>query len=325
MTSFRKHPLQALIGASALALAACGGSDSSSDNSADGNSGRLSVAVTDAPIDAANHVFVEFSGVSIKPADGDVIELTLEENANIDLLSLQGSLSEALVTDEEVPAGEYEWVRLHVNAEHDGVLDSYIELDTGNQLELRVPSGSQTGLKLVSGFTVAAGGNTNITIDFDLRKSVVLPGGQAGAMLKPALRLIDNTVVGTVAGSVDAEVLTDQCADPANEYGAVYVYSGADATVTDVSGADTDPLTTALLAQVDGGYEYEVGFLEAGDYTLAYTCDAASDQPETVDELTFIGSSNATVEADMTTEVNFTVDQLPTDDETASQEDTAAQ
>lgn len=325
MTSFRKHPLQALIGASALALAACGGSDSSGNNSPDSNSGRLSVAVTDAPIDAANHVFVEFSGVSIKPADGDVIELTLEENASIDLLSLQGSLSEALVTDEEVPAGEYEWVRLHVNAEHDGVLDSYIELDTGNQLELRVPSGSQTGLKLVSGFTVAAGGNTNITIDFDLRKSVVLPGGQAGAMLKPALRLIDNTVVGTVAGSVDAEVLTDQCADPANEYGAVYIYSGADATVTDVSGADTDPLTTALVAQVDGGYEYEAGFLEAGDYTLAYTCDAASDQPETVDELTFIGTSNATVEADMTTEVNFTVDQLPTDDETASQEDTAAQ
>lgn len=316
MTQFKKRPLQLALAASLVTLVACGGS--SNDNSAGSNEGRLSLNVTDAPIDSAAQVVVEFSGVSLKPADGEALEFTFDEPKSIDLLSLQGSASESLLTDETVPAGDYEWIRLAVNAEHDGVTDSYLELDDGTIQELRVPSGSQTGLKLVSGFTVVAGGTANFTIDFDLRKSVVMPGGQAGAFLKPALRLIDNAAVGTIAGQVDAEVLVDQCADPANQTGSVYVYSGADVTPTDVSGAETDPLTTALVSDVDGEYRYEVGFVSEGDYTLAYTCGAVDDDPEAVDELVFFGTANATVEADTTTEVKFTIDQA--EDETTEEQ-----
>lgn len=311
MTLFKKRPLQLALAASLSALAACGGS--SNGNGDGSNEGRLNLRVTDAPIDSAAQVVVEFSGVSLKPADGEALEFTFDEPKRIDLLSLQGSASESLLTDETVPAGDYEWIRLAVNAEHDGVLDSYIELTDGTMPELRVPSGSQSGLKLVSGFTVVAGGTANFTIDFDLRKSIVMPGGQAGAFLKPALRLIDNASVGTIAGRVDAEVLVDQCADPATQTGSVYVYSGTDINPTDVSGADTDPLTTALVADEDGEYRYEVGFVSEGDYTLAYTCGAVDDDPETVDELVFFGTSNAAVEADTTTEVNFTIDQAEDD------------
>jgi hypothetical protein len=48
-------------------LTGCGGSDSS------GGNGRLSVSVTDTPIDSAVSVVLAFSGVSVKPADGDAI------------------------------------------------------------------------------------------------------------------------------------------------------------------------------------------------------------------------------------------------------------
>ncbi len=321
MTQFTKRPLQLALAASLVALAACGGSSGGNGGS---NEGQLNLHITDAPIDSAAQVVVEFSGVSLKPADGEALEFTFDEPKSIDLLALQGSASESLLTDETVPAGEYEWIRLAVNAEHDGVLDSYIELTDGTMPELRVPSGSQTGLKLVSGFTVAAGGTSNFTIDFDLRKSVVMPGGQAGAFLKPALRLIDNASVGTIAGSVDAEVLVDQCADPAIQTGSVYVYSGSDITPTDVSGADTDPLTTALVADEGGEYRYEVGFVSEGDYTLAYTCGAVDDDPEAEDELVFFGTSNATVEADTTTEVNFTIDQAEENTEEETEEQTDA-
>ena len=48
--------------------------------------------------------------------------------------------------------------------------DSYVRLETGGEeCEMRVPSGDQTGLKLVRGFTVGAGTITDFTIDFDLR------------------------------------------------------------------------------------------------------------------------------------------------------------
>jgi hypothetical protein len=52
---------------------------------------------------------------------------------------------------------------------------------------LLVPSGSETGLKLVSGFTVPSNGVVDYTIDFDLRHAITCPTGQSPAcILKPA-------------------------------------------------------------------------------------------------------------------------------------------
>lgn len=288
------------------ALSACGGGGSGGGSSTS-DTGTLNLAVTDAPIDGANAVVVEFSGVSIKPVNGPAQDFTFDAVKTIDLLDLQGSLAEPLITDEEVPAGEYEWVRLAVNADEDGILDSYIEMTDGTQVELRVPSGSQTGLKLVSGFTIPAGGIANFTIDFDLRKAIVLPGS-GGAMLKPALRLIDNIMVGTINGTVDPAIISAECADPL-ETGAVYLYSGFDATLADVQGIEGDPLTTALVSDADnpGVYTYEIGFVEAGDYTLVYTCDADIDDPEVADVLDFVGATNVTVEVDQVSQVDFTL------------------
>ena len=291
--------------ATSASLIACGGG-SSSDKS-DNATGSFSLALTDGPVDSANQVVVEFTGVSIKPANGDAIEFTFAEPRRIDLLQLQGTASTALLTDEEVPAGNYEWIRLHVNAEHDGVYDSFIELGDGSQLELRVPSGSQTGLKLVSGFTIGAGSSADFTIDFDLRKSVTNPPGQAGALLKPALRLINNLQVGSVAGTVDANLVAQECDNLELSSGAVYIFTGADVTPVDMS-STAGPLTSALVSFGEGNeYRYEIGFVPAGSYTLAYTCESASDNPDTVEALGFVGASNISVTADQQTLHNFTL------------------
>lgn len=297
MMFYRKPLANALLVSSILGLAACGGSSS--------GSGRLSLSVTDAPVDNANQVVVEFTGVTIKPAEGEAVEFDFEEPKSINLLDLQGTLSESLI-DETVAAGEYSWIRLHVNADRDGKLDSFIEFDDGNQLELYVPSGSQTGLKLVSGFTVPVGSNADFTIDFDLRKSITNPVGMQNAViLKPALRIVDNTVVGSIAGSIDATLVSEQCADATLDDGAVYVYSGTDATTADVQGAATDPLVTALVSFSEGNYQYEAGFLPEGSYTIAYTCDAGSDDPEQENTLSFVGTTNLDVTADTETTHNF--------------------
>lgn len=129
---------------------------------------------------------MEFTGVSIKPATGEAVQFVFDEPRSIDLLQLQGNASASLVSGEQATAGQYEWIRLHVNAVEDNVMDSYIEFNDGTQQELNIPSGAQTGLKLVSGFTVPAGGATGFTIDFDLRKSITSPPGMSAAILKPA-------------------------------------------------------------------------------------------------------------------------------------------
>ncbi len=286
----------------AMILSGCGGSSGGSDDDA---TGSFSLSVTDGPIDSANQVVVVFTGVSIKPADGTAMEFTFDTPMSIDLLQLQGSIAEDLLSNETIPVGDYDWVRLHVTAEHDDIMDSFIELSDGTQKEIWVPSGSKTGLKLVQGFTVAAGGNVDFTIDFDLRKSLTDPQGLSGVILKPTLRLVDNISVGSVAGSIDASLVSELCADASIDDGTVYIYSGADITPSDLSGADSDPVTTALVNSEDSSYQYEIGFLVEGDYTIAYTCDAVSDDPLVVDELTFSGTTNVSVTAGTTSTIDF--------------------
>ena len=117
-----------------------------------------------------------------------------------------------LLDGEEVPAGEYTWMRLKVLADPDVAGDSYIMID-GAECELRIPSGDERGLQMIRGFTVGVGTTTDFTVDFDLRHSVVKPPGQTTEVpacdgqayqLKPVLRVVDNLEVGTITGTVDS-------------------------------------------------------------------------------------------------------------------------
>ena len=283
----------------ALLLSSCGSDGDSADAL-----GALSFAITDSPVDAAEKVVVRFNGIEIKPADGDAISFDFSSPRDIDLLALQGGNAAPLISGESVPAGNYNWVRLKVSAVQDNIFDSYIQID-GVQYELRIPSGNETGLKLVSGFTVAQGGNANYTIDFDLRKSVVAPPGQAPVMmLKPALRLVNNIEVGTMTGVVDSSLIAAECEGEAT--GAVYVYSGSDVSPDDLDGDAGDPLTSGAVTLDEGGtYRYTIAFLAAGNYTASYSCDTDADDPESDDSLVFVGTQNASITAGATTTVSF--------------------
>ena len=277
-----------------------------------GSSGNLTLGITDAPVDGAQHVYVQFSGLELHGSSAGGITLNFCEdpaNANntvvstntcakskpkkIDLLNLNSGKSDELISGYTLDAGHYQWVRLMVDTANQ--LDSYIVLSDGSNHELTIPSGSETGLKLVHGFDVAAGGNMNFTIDFDLRKSVHSADGSY--MLKPALRLVDNLQVGSVAGTVSASLLTS-CNGPA-----VYVYSGSSVTPTDVNTSlNTGPITSAAVNLTDN--TYKAAFLEAGNYTVAFSC-VATDDPAATNILTFSGTSNVTVTANTKTEHNF--------------------
>lgn len=300
MTTYRITSL-ALCATGLLALTGCGGSSSGSDGT---STGTLDLQITDAPVDGASAVVVQFDGVEIQPANGERLTFDFEEPRQIDLLALQGNNSEPLLTGEVVPAGDYEWIRLMVTTESQS-LNSYIEMEgDGGQHALFIPSGAQTGLKLVSGFSVPVGGKADFTIDFDLRKSVV-ERGQSGQpyILKPTLRIVDNSQIGSISGTVDTATASSEGCSPA-----AYVYSGTGVTA-DEEGSETPPLTSAMISMDEstGEYGFTVGFLNEGDYTVAWTCFADQDEPETEEgTIIFEASVDATVVADQNTEVSFT-------------------
>ena len=265
-------PAMALTAGLALALTGCGGGGGS-DGPA---TGRISLAVMDAPVDSATSVVVEFTGLELKPESGPSFTIDLDPARQVDLYDLQEGMSEYLVIDETVPAGRYNWVRLMLNAE-EGLTDSYIEMDDGSSHPLHIPSGAQTGLKLVSGFLVPVNGDADFVIDFDLRKSVVKPEavGQ-DYKLKPALRMVNTAEAGDIGGTVDAALLSgDGCMDSH----AVYVFEGANADVDDVDDIDPDPATSALvnLRESDGVFAYRAAYLVPGEYTVVLTCNAELD------------------------------------------------
>ncbi|NHA15507.1 DUF4382 domain-containing protein [Thioalkalivibrio sp. XN279] len=265
-----------VLAAGALALAGCGGSD-------DGN-GLLTVQLTDSPVDDAAEVVVVFTGLELKPAGGEPISVDYDEPRSIDLLQLQDGTTEALLEDFELGAGQYNWIRLKVLAEQDLQDGSYIRLETtGERFPLWIPSGSESGLKLVRPFIVSQQGTTEIVIDFDLRKSVIAPPGLApNYILKPALRMVDSLLVGRVVGTVDLAYLAElQEAETCS--GGVYVFEGGAANPDDMDGdpADgDDPLVYKLLEadEIDGTLaSYVIPFLEEGEYTVAFTCDYVVD------------------------------------------------
>lgn len=288
------------ITALAAAVAACGGSGSSDSDA----TGTASFDVTDAPTTELAKVEITFTGLSVKPADGEAIEFTFDEAKTLDLLTLQGGDSAPLLEDQELPAGEYQWIRLTLDVDNSFV---YKTENPDAPLTLFVPSGAQTGLKLVSGFTIAQGGDNNFTIDFDVRKSIVNPqGGQADYYLKPALRLIDNLKVGSITGQVDYATLkqirgtddTDNSKTDCSYEGSAYIYQGADVTPTDLNvNEEGGPLMVVpVKANEDStSYVYTAAFLTEGDYTVSYSCQL--DDNEETDALEFDGTQTVTVEA----------------------------
>ncbi len=297
----------------ALLLAACGGGGGGGGS----GTGSLSLAITDAPVDGVDQVWVEFQSVEVKPKSGPAITFDFDTPLSVDLKTLTGDNTEVLLNNEQVPAGEYNWIRLIVNADFDGVFDSYVVTETGGQVEIRVPSGE---VKLVSGFTVVEGGEASFVIDWNLRMGLTAPPGQAGYLLKPAFRIVDLQEYGGIEGTVATDLITaESCtADPnTGEGNDVYVFAGAGETPDDVDGVGSQPLTTARVTLNDttGDYGYAVPFLAPGAYTLAFTCQARNDvSPDPLvpppdlaadNAIAFTPGVDATVVADQTATVNF--------------------
>lgn len=288
----------------ALIATSCGGGGAESGATFSANTnGILSIAVTDAPVDNAAKVVVKFTAIEVKPQGGNALSFDIPDRS-IDLLALAGGASTTILDGQTLPAGNYEWVRLLIDAQQNS-MSSFIELRTGQQFPLFIPSGDEVGLRLNRGFTIAANGRSDFTIDFDLRQSVHAPPGQSpNYILRPTLRIVDNLRVGVVTGTVPAALIPVNCTP------FIYVFSGSSVVPDDIDLApapDVDPLVSVPvnLDSATGQYRFRVPFLEVGSYTAAFTCDGALDAPDAENTLRFSPTINVTINANQTVTIGF--------------------
>ena len=299
-----------VAGLSLPLLAGCGGSGDSSSSTS-----TLNLGITDSPVDGAQKVWIQFTGVELKPVNGNPVDFTFSPSRGFDLMTLTGGTAATFLNGATIPAGPYEWVRLMVDSSPGS---SYIIDSMGTQHNLQIPSGAETGLKLIQGFMMPAGGIANFTVDFVLSKSVIAPPGQAPDFkLKPVLRLVDNAQVGTITGTIQTAALGAPQTNCGTHAPVVYVYTGSAVTPDDIYVPDggtlpaVQPLVTTTTALDSSSlYAYTIAFMPAGTYTVAFSCDADDPAvhetaltPPTIHFTTY--PQDVTVMNNMTTTVNF--------------------
>ncbi len=178
------------------------------ENQSSQGNGRLKVSITDSPlpldfIESATVTVIQGKIRSTGSEDQEAAFNTFfEDTATFDLMDLQNGVTSELA-DIEIPAGSYDEVRLIVSS-------ASITLKDGAVYDVKVPSGSSSGLKIkVHPPIVVEGGLTSeLVLDFDVSRSFVLkgnmntPAGIKGFNFKPVVRSVNVSTAGRLEGMV---------------------------------------------------------------------------------------------------------------------------
>ena len=254
-----------LAGLLAVTLTSCGGSSGSSDG--DGSTGKLSLSLSDAPAPEYQAVYVTIAEIQVHRADGadGQWQTILTPNATYNLLDLINGKTVPLgVAD--LPTGTYTQMRLILGETHDSThpYANYLITSEGDPIELKVPSGFQTGIKLVHNFDVVQGLTVGLVLDFDASSSVVKAGNSGKYLLKPTIKVIDTVNNATLTGNVTDESLTPISGATVS----AQLYNAGTGEVTIVR-------STITSSEVGSEGEYQM-YLEPGTYNIVATADGFS-------------------------------------------------
>ena len=293
----------------ALALTLALGTAACSDGVGVGGTTRLQVLLTDAPIDYVGAAMVDIGAVVLVPADGGP-HITLSEDGTdgpVNLLEFQDAAT-AILAEAEIEAGSYSQLRLIVESASVTLAVPYTFTDGSTTKNLTVPSGAQTGIKLLLGAGDGDGedgalqippGDVVLVVDFDVSRSFVIqgnpltPAGIHGMHFRPTLRVVVRDVAGSISGAVSTLL---------------------DSTLVDSLAVTAVPVDEGLLeayqtstatgrTRADG--TYTLPFLVPGAYTVRVTppdttLDAAPDSIRVLVR-----------EDEDVMGVNFTIDSIP--------------
>lgn len=272
-----------LLGIISLCLAFITGCEGTSSSS--GDTGTLSLYMTDSTTDAFDAVYVTIDEVQVHMAEDDETDdngrdgneeengswkVVASPNTTYNLLELVNGAMAKLGTT-ELETGHYTQMRLmlgntpddgeNVNGQPHDYANYVIKKDSNTQEPLFVPSGYQTGIKLVHGFDIVAGQTAELLLDFDANRSVVVAGAaQSGHeyLLKPTIKILDTVDYPLVKGKVMDE----------DENGLAEV-------VVSAQTVDSDGKPKVFTSTLSSGQDGEIGYYqmylpEDNYYIVAY-------------------------------------------------------
>ncbi|MDH3756965.1 MAG: DUF4382 domain-containing protein [Gammaproteobacteria bacterium] len=275
--------------ASLALLAACGGG-SSSDTAAPPPTpvtGTISVSITDDPWHDMDSMVIRITGMDFGHSNGEIHSFDMPGGPmDVDMMQLQNGVSHALMSDIELPGGDYDWMRMRIDVGQSFMRDS----GTGGHYGFRMGHGATEGLEVHEQFHVEAGAHGDYMLEYDVRRGVRHShNGMMGDQyeLHNAMHLVRMDQAGGLFGAVDPSLvdINHPACDDADGGNWMYVYPGDAEAPDDISDTESDgipgPIATDRVEMNpgSGAHEYHFGYLPEGTYRVAFTCSGEWDEP----------------------------------------------
>jgi hypothetical protein len=273
MNAFGKFLMVFLTGILAFTLTSCGGSSGGE------STGTLSLSLSDAPASDYSAVYVTVAEIQVhRTGEGEGRwETILTPNTTLNLLTLTNGRTASLGVA-ELPVGSYTQMRLILGDTPDSTTNilghthdypNYF-IDSGaNIVPLVVPSGYQTGIKIIRNFEVQAGQRVGLILDFDAGRSIVQAGSSGKWLLKPTIKIIDTVNVYALSG-----IVTDGSDEP---------IPGAMVTAQTYNASTGVTIFQGTITSSELGHEGEyLMYLPYGTYNIVITKDEYNTASETI-------------------------------------------
>jgi len=274
----------------------CNNSDSDNDNN---NPAQLTLGFSDSIPEDLKEVVIEVDSITFQRSGADDVvvdtftipglNLTDADTFQVDLLDYPGFAQLKVITDLELDAANYPALLIDIVA--NGINSSYVLEADDTEKPITVDGGILT----LDGGMQLSSGNQAFTVEFSLAQSLQLQTNDEYLLATDGIRIENNSTDAVLSGSIASSLFdtaSDCAAKPDPEDGnRVYLYEGIGLSTDDLADVFTTgssitppdtavaPFAVASLTKVisTGNWVYAFGYVPAGDYTMAFSCNTAED------------------------------------------------
>ncbi|SER07819.1 hypothetical protein SAMN04488038_11568 [Solimonas aquatica] len=276
---------------------------------------KLQVDLAVSSLDGASALSLAVPTVNLKDSGGTVHSYDTGYDSSLDLLPYssddQDHSDRLALLDEDNVSGDFTGVRpvFKISA-------SYLTLDDGTKIPLVLgDQADYADLSFSLSKSSTSGNDTaHLVLTLELPFSLIHTS-DSSYTLKPVVRVAKKDESGNISGTIPQAIITGStCGSAAGSGVAVYAYKGSGVTPVDYYNDGTDqhsyqPIASSALSYDSSNedYTFELRYLPAGSYTLALTCNAGDDQPDTDDALDFLSdyTQNVSVSSGATASVTL--------------------
>lgn len=229
--------------------------------------GTLKISITDSPIDAKNvkSVNIVFTNVEIFKGGSWKSLRNFNQPVGVNLIAYSGGKSFTII-DQYTDPGSFSAIRLTLNmATRNSSLvinpQSNIGFSNNATNPIYLAEGVAAQVVLEQELGISTRGITDLTLDFDLRKSIRI--NEAGEyLLKPTIRVIETSKAGGIEASL-ANVSS-------SSHVVAYVYKSGQFQTTELQEQDGIAFPNAITSATVDTKNLTIGFLESGSYDIIF-------------------------------------------------------